>query len=157
MQNHILDSLRNPLAALLIGCLSVVLGCRTQSGYPVFPIPFPRNELVGSWVGLNCRDGTFYRLDLLGTEDGVLYTFFEEGSSMTNTISRWSIGGNKLRCEFGSQRVPTDPLSLTCEINGTRLLARLMGVGGWKESILFRPLRSMENTLSKVRAVEGNN
>src|SRR5688572_1589043 len=91
--------------ALIAAC--VVVGCQTRPGPEVVSIPFDQSELVNSWIGFNNRDATCYKLILKEGGDGVLYSRFQEGTSATNTIAKWGVEGNVLRCEFLHDGSPT--------------------------------------------------
>lgn len=109
---------------------------------------------MGSWIGFNDRDGTCYRLILQKGGHGFLCSRFEEGTGATNRISNWGMQGNVLRCEFLHDGFPTGAALLTCDVKMTLLVAKLTGVGGWKESIQFRRREFLEKCLPDAKTLE---
>jgi hypothetical protein len=152
MQDRILKFVRKALSALTVSC--VAIGCQTRPGPAVVPITFSEHELVDSWIGFNDRDATCYKLILKEEGKGVLYSRFEEGTGATNRISNWGMQGNVLRCEFLHDGFPTGAALLTCDVKMTLLVAKLTGVGGWKESIQFRRSAFMEKCLWEAKTLE---
>src|SRR5262245_31837127 len=97
------------LIILLVGCLFSASGCIGRTHYTGLPIPFDRNELVDFWIGFNDRDATCYNLVLRPRGEGVLYSQFQEGTSATNKIAKWTIQGNVLYCDFQFDASATSP------------------------------------------------
>jgi hypothetical protein len=151
MQNTILKTMQTASLALIAAC--AVVGCQTRPGPEVVSIPFDQGELVDSWIGFNNRDATCYKLILKEGGDGVLYSRFQEGTSATNTIAKWEVEGNVLRCEFLHDGSPTSAALLKCDIKKTLLVATLTGVGGWKDNIQFRRSQFIEASLSEAKAL----
>lgn len=136
---------------LIIGCLFLWSGCKTPTHYPALPIAFDRSTLVGSWIGFNDRDESLYRLVLNAGGDGVLYSQYQSGASVTNRIAEWKINGNSLMCSFQRNDSPVSPSLLKCEIKTSLLRTKLVGTGGWEENLLFRRDQFMEESLLKAK------
>lgn len=141
----------------------VVFGCRTRSGYPVFPIrsAFSAAEVAGSWIGFTPTDTDLFRLELRLDSTGVLtqtYTSATNREVLQFEISKWGITTNNvLTCSF-SKRDADDslksawPVKMTSRVTGTRLESELRnGEGGWKESIFFMREDDLDGKLKVLR------
>lgn len=138
----------------LVVCIWLASGCKAPTHYAGLPIPFAPETLADSWVGFNERDGTCYKLILRYHAGGVLYSQFEQGRVATNRLSAWSVEGDVLRCQFLREAFATSPAVFTGEIKTTLVSGTLVGVGGWKEKIVFRRKRFLEENLSKLDALQ---
>lgn len=128
--------------------ITYLSGCSNIGSYlPSFPIEYDARNLQGDWVGFNDLKETQYHLSLSPTSGGMLIINMENDALLTNQIVGWRIQDGGLVCRFRESVSPNDPSVLTCEIQTSLLVGRLVGVGKWRETIRFRRRAFIERSL----------
>ena len=144
-------------AATLLVSISVLLvfaGC-IKRFYPSFPMPYPKKELVDSWIGLG-EHGGLYKLVLSEYGTSVLYSQWADGTITTNRITRWTLHLNPgtLTCEI--EGGTHGPASLECRIGQNDLTGTLSGAGGWTRQLLFQRAAVLQERLIHFQGSNGS-
>jgi len=109
-------------------------------------LPLPRRtsnirpeHVIDEWIGFTDTDTVLYRLILKSDRTGDLYAVYADEKLICYKLSNWSMSTNYvLRCQFDGLSEPQEPATMTCIIYENRLVAKLIGRGGWQKEIVFR-------------------